>query len=63
MQKSFSGSTREEARRAASEWWALQTGMRKIKEDSEMWQGDEGPSLLHANRWIVTIHYEREGKS
>jgi hypothetical protein len=57
MQKSFIGLTRQEAHRLANEWWAAQTGVRKVRE-TEVAIGDEGPSILDANRWAVTIHYE-----
>jgi hypothetical protein len=57
MEKSFSASSRKEARRLANEWLAAQTGLRKIKQ-TEVATSDNGPSLEEANRWTVTIHWE-----
>ena len=59
MEKSFSAPTRKEARQLANEWWAAQTGLRKIRQ-TEVAIGDDGPSLRNANRWTVTVHYKHE---
>ena len=59
MEKSFSARTRKEARQLANEWWAAQSGLRKIKR-TEVAMGDDNPSLRDANRWTVTVHYGHE---
>jgi len=57
VEKFFSAPNREEAHQIANEWLAAQTGLRNIKL-TEIVTGDDGPSLLEANRRTVTIHYE-----
>ena len=59
MKKEFSGVSREEANRQADEWWAMQKGLRKLNR-TEVATGEAGPSLRDADRWAVTIYYERE---
>lgn len=57
MEKVFDGSTKEEAERKANQWLAGQTGLRHIKR-TVVALGDDGPSMLDANRWVVTVHYD-----
>ena len=58
MEKRFYAPTKEAVWRAADQWWAEQTGFRKLHR-TEVAIGDDGPSLRNANRWAVTIHYEK----
>jgi hypothetical protein len=62
MKKVFTESSREDAKRQSDEWWVAQKGLRKISQ-TEVATGDQGPSLSDANRWAVTIRYERENSN
>jgi hypothetical protein len=59
MQKTFTGSSQQEARAKANDWWVAQNGLRKVSQ-TEVAIGDEGPSLNLADRWSLTLHYEVE---
>jgi hypothetical protein len=58
MEKTFTSGSREEANRMGDEWCASQKGIRVLHR-TEVALGDTG-SLLDANHWAVTIHFESE---
>jgi hypothetical protein len=62
MKKTFTGSSQQEARAKADNWWAAQKGLRKVSQ-IEVATGEEGPSIDLADRWAVTIHFEDENSN
>jgi hypothetical protein len=55
----FVGSTLQEAKRKADDWWMRQKGVREVHR-SKISGGFTGPSLRDADQFTVTIHYEPE---
>lgn len=55
-EKTFEAKTQAEANRLADEWWMKQRGSRLVHR-TQVAVGS-GPSLVEAERWAVTIHYE-----
>ena len=56
--KTFEADTLAEANRQANEWWAKHQGLRSVhrSQGAVAW----GPFLAQAERFAVTIHFERE---
>ena len=54
----FEATTLAEANRLADQWWMTKKGAGLIHR-SQIAVGS-GPSLVEAERWAVTIHYEPE---
>jgi len=58
----FEADTRGKANQAADDWWMKQKGLRQLYR-SQVATGSRGPSLLEADRWAVTVHYEQENSN